>query len=101
MQKLTDLYNTMRVHLEALPVVVEALADLLVIAARQEEALKFYADRTHYIDGVAHLCDDEGLRTIPDDEGYVARQALGQDHALSAAIIKVTRAQLAGKKEAA
>lgn len=88
-------------HLQATPVVVESLMELVVLATRQEEALKFYADRNNYIDGVAHLQDDKGLLTIPDDEGYVAREAMGQDHVLGAALIKVTRAQLAGKKEAA
>lgn len=80
--------STMRVHRAA--VVENNLAMLVLIreAVNMEKALQFYANPTHYLDGVLMRCDEQGLMTIPD-EGMVAKWALHQMDASGAALIVV------------
>jgi hypothetical protein len=53
----------------------EALETVLRELFRQRDALRFYADKANYLDGVPMMKDDRGLM-VTDDEGHTAREAL-------------------------
>lgn len=70
--------GTVRMHLIAQPAVNEALEDLIKISLRQEKALRYYANKENYVDGVPCHPDEQNLLTR-HDEGAMARYALGED----------------------
>lgn len=69
--------GTIRVALLAQEENHAALNDLITLAVRQHEALRFYADARNYLDGVP-MHEHEGLLQLQDD-GLTARLALGDD----------------------
>lgn len=91
MQKLIEAVGTLRVSQLAKVEVDRALEDLIKIALRQQQALRFYADRSNYIDGVPMVKDNRGM-LVADDEGSVARYALGEDRHGPALLVLQERA---------
>lgn len=88
MQKLKEAVGTLKLDMEAQPIVREATEDIIRWALRMERALLFYADESRYIDGVIYHKDrTDGLAGTPDN-GAWARYALGDDNALSQAVIR-------------
>lgn len=82
MRKLVEAAGTVRVHLEASDEVQSCINDIMQLAFRYENALKFYSNRDNYIDGVPmQRAPEDGLLS-ESDEGSIARHALGQDYSL-------------------
>lgn len=92
MHKLTDALGIVRLHLEASAPVQDAMNDLMKHASRMAEALRFYASKNNYIDGVPLHPDKQGFLTNVD-EGQMARYALGLEDYPLGTVLRLPPAQ--------